>query len=238
MCGTVTYGRTMPRGISYRSQVLAELAGMIDAVEVDHPVRVAIDGITAAGKTTLADELGKCLAAGHRSVIRLSMDGYHHPRAHRHRQGRDSADGYYEDAYDFDAFAAQVLVPLGQIGSTTGHGYRPAIIDLATDTPLDLPQQPVPGDAVVIVDGSFLARDEVVALWDLRIWVDTSFAVARQRGATRDADQFGGFDRAAHTFDSRYHAANRRYLSEMNPAATADVVVTNDDPEHPSLRLH
>src|SRR5215470_12010830 len=38
-----------------RQRVLDELARQIDAIHRPHPVRVAIDGIDAAGKTTLID---------------------------------------------------------------------------------------------------------------------------------------------------------------------------------------
>ena len=40
-----------------RAEVLTVLVGGIADRRLDHPVRVAIDGITAAGKTTLAGEL-------------------------------------------------------------------------------------------------------------------------------------------------------------------------------------
>ena len=40
-----------------RRDVLGQLAQRILSVHCSHPVRVAIDGIDAAGKTTLADDL-------------------------------------------------------------------------------------------------------------------------------------------------------------------------------------
>jgi uridine kinase len=214
--------------------VLEDVAGSIEALELGHPVRVGVDGITAAGKTTFANALGDRVAATSRPVIRLSMDGYHHPRAYRHRQGRESADGYYEDAYDFDAFATNVLEPLG---ANRTRMYRPAIIDLAADTTIDTAPIAAPDNTVLIVDGSFLARPEISALWDLRVFLDTTFDIARRRGAARDAGQFGSVELAEHTFAVRYHAANRRYLRELNPAGSADLVIVNDDPAHPRIRL-
>jgi hypothetical protein len=47
-----------------------------------------------------------------------------------------SATGYYEDAYDFAAFAQHVLIPLGAGGNRR---YRVRIIDLASDEPRDEP---------------------------------------------------------------------------------------------------
>jgi uridine kinase len=88
-----------------------------------------------------------------------------------------------------------------------------------------------------VVDGSFLQRPELAGLWDLVVWVDTSFAEARRRGVARDADLLGGADKATAAFDRRYHAAARRYLAAVDPVASADVVFANDDPANPSVRV-
>jgi uridine kinase len=85
--------------LTTREEVIAEVAGLVCATEVGHPVRTAIDGVTAAGKSTFASELTAAVGARGRPAIHLTMDGFHHPRAHRHRRGRTSAEGYYEDAY-------------------------------------------------------------------------------------------------------------------------------------------
>jgi len=43
-----------------RAGLLVRPACLINAVDIAHPLRVAIDGPDAAGKTTLADELPSC----------------------------------------------------------------------------------------------------------------------------------------------------------------------------------
>ncbi|MBZ5631545.1 MAG: hypothetical protein LAO55_00335 [Acidobacteriia bacterium] len=62
----------------------------------------------------LADELGQVLSGGGFEVLRPSVDGFHHPRERRYRQGEYSARGYYEDAYDYDAVVRSLLDPLPQ----------------------------------------------------------------------------------------------------------------------------
>ena len=42
-----------------RSDLIQGLAEIILRISKSHPVRVAIDGVDAAGKTTLADELNR-----------------------------------------------------------------------------------------------------------------------------------------------------------------------------------
>jgi uridine kinase len=215
---------------SPRDRVLGRIADHLASVRPGRPVRVAVDGITAAGKTTLARELTAAVVSRGRPAAHLSMDGFHHPRAIRHRQGRDSADGYYADAYDFASFSRLVLEPLGPGGSRR---YRQRIIDLASDTAIDEP--PVLGaeDLVLIVDGSFLQRD---LTWDEVVFVDTPFEVAHERGTRRDTSLLGGLDQARRAFEQRYHAASRRYLDEVGPADRASVVVGNSDIANPVLR--
>ena len=93
-----------------REVVVAQVAGAVCALDLGHPTRVAVDGITAAGKTTLVNELANAVDRLGRPVATLTMDGYHHPRAHRYRQGRQSARGYFEDAFDYTAFVTHVLM--------------------------------------------------------------------------------------------------------------------------------
>ncbi|MDV6271188.1 uridine kinase [Rhodococcus globerulus] len=181
--------------------VVAEVANHLNTVEKDgHPLRVAVDGITAAGKTTFAAEITAALRTRGRTVIDVSMDGFHHPRAHRYRQGRDSARGYYEDAYDFATFAKVVLSLLGPRGDRR---YRPRIIDLPTDTPVDEPPQVADPRSILVVDGSFLQR-ELSDLWDVVVFVNTSFDTAKARGALRDAAQFGSQVDAEDAYRTRY----------------------------------
>lgn len=213
-----------------RERVIARIADHLTSSGPDGPLRVAVDGITAAGKTTLARELAAAVASRGRPAAHLSMDGFHHPRAVRHRQGRESADGYYLDAYDFPSFRRLVLDPLGPGGDRR---YRERIIDLRADTPIDQPPVLAAPNLVLVVDGSFLQRD---LTWDEVVFVDTGFAVARTRGSARDATLLGGLAEAERAFDQRYHAASRRYLAEVSPASKATVVVGNDDVTQPVLR--
>ncbi len=222
-------GTSYDRGVTDRARVIVRIADHLVGRRPGHPLRVGVDGVTAAGKTTLARELAAAVEARGRQAVHLSMDGFHHPRAHRHRRGRDSADGYYEDAYDFAAVTRWVLDPLGPGGDRI---YRRRIIDLAADRPVTDETGTAGEDAVLVVDGSFLQRD---LTWDEVVFVDTGMATAFDRGTRRDAAAFGGAAAAGEAFRRRYHAACRRYLSEVDPKARATVVVGNDDVTAPVL---
>ncbi len=171
-----------------RRIVIEAIAADLSGLDLGHPVRVAVDGITGAGKTTFANELGDAVRILDRPCVNVTMDGFHHPRATRYRQGRGSADGYYEDAYDFAALRRELLDPLGGSGDRR---YRTAVIDLAADEPLDLPTRRAEPRLVVIVDGSFLQRGELDGGWDVVVFLSATFEAARDRGAARDATQLG-----------------------------------------------
>jgi uridine kinase len=93
---------------------------------------VAIDGLDAAGKTTLADELAELLERRRLSVVRASIDSFKRPISERYRQGELSPRGYYEDAFDYEGVRAVLLEPLGTGGVLLFDGvflFRPELDD-------------------------------------------------------------------------------------------------------------
>jgi uridine kinase len=90
-----------------RAALLERLAAAI--AEVEPQPRVAVDGIDAAGKTTLADELAGMLERRGRLVARISEDDFLRPREERYARGELSPEGYYLDSFDHGALRAAVL---------------------------------------------------------------------------------------------------------------------------------
>jgi hypothetical protein len=85
----------------------------------------------------LADELGTTLRTRGFEVLRPSVDGFHHPRERRYRQGEYSAAGYYQDAFNYQAVAHALLEPLS--GDTFPVECRQVDFDYRTDIPVDAP---------------------------------------------------------------------------------------------------
>jgi uridine kinase len=217
-----------------RQDLLIALADRIIAARYAHPVRVAIDGVDAAGKTTLADELAVVIAARGRPVIRASIDGFHRPRAERYRRGADSPDGYYHDSFDYAALETLLLRPLGPGGDRR---YRRAMFDFRADMAVIAPLEQAPDDAVLLFDGVFLLRPELAARWDYRIFVTADFAITLQRAIVRDQPLFGSAEEVRARYMRRYIPGQRLYLHAVRPQEHADVIVNNDDPARPTLML-
>jgi uridine kinase len=207
---------------SSRDEVLGRLATAVGPVAGGHPARVAVDGAPAAGKTTLADELAVVLRARGRAVIRATIDDFLVPRAQRYRRGEFSAEGCYFDAHDWDALKRVLLDPLGPGGDRR---FRCAVDDRS-------PVATAAADAVLVFDGVFLLRPEVIDRWDLRVFVSTALertvdrAVVRERGVASRAE-------VERRWRERYLPAQRLYFATARPAENADIVVHNDDPRRP-----
>src|SRR5258708_21140680 len=171
-----------------RSELLDRLAGAVESVPAAHPLRVAVDGPPAVGKTTLADELVLLRRDRGREVIRATAESFHLPRAQRYRRGEFSPEGCYRASFDYGALRRVLLDPLGPGGDRR---YQHAVYDMGTDTALSQPVATASADAVLLLDGVFLLRPELIDRWDLRIFVSAAFERALDRGRVRDLGRLG-----------------------------------------------
>ncbi|MCC2338210.1 hypothetical protein OCF13_19055 [Bacillus tropicus] len=215
-----------------RKQQIKEIVDHILKLNLTHPTRVGVSGITASGKTTFANELAEEIKKRGLPVTRASIDDFHNPRLIRYAQGKESAKGYYEDAHDYTAFKERLLKPLGPNGNLQ---YETISHNLITDIPVYNTPIFAQPNMVLIVDGTFLLKKDVAYLFDYKIFVDTNFEIARKRGAKRETEAFGSYKEAEKMFLNRYHAACKMYIEEHNPKDCADVVFRNSDLAKPEL---
>ena len=180
---------------------------------------VAVDGVDGAGKTTFCDHLAAVLRARGREVVRASVDDFHHPRARRWQRGRTSPEGFFLDSFDYERFADHLLVPFA-----AGQAFRRASHDLVTDDYVDAPAEVAPPSALLLVDGIFLHRDEVVDHWDFSVFLDVDFAVSVARMAGRDGSPSDPDDPR----NRRYVEGQRLYLAKCDPARRADLVIDHN----------
>jgi uridine kinase len=214
-----------------RGKLISELVDKILSLKASHPIRVGISGITASGKTTLANELAVELQTRKKNVTRTSIDHFHNPKCIRYRQGKESALGYYQDAHDYESFKQKLLIPLGPGGNLH---YQTTSLELATDQYVKPDIQVASKDMILIVDGTFLFKKQLCDLYDFKIFVDTDFELARQRGAKREEQAFGSYEKAEEMFIKRYHAASKIYIDKHTPRFKADVVINNNNLNDPN----
>ena len=80
--------------MSSRAARLAEIVRRILPLKYGLPTLVAVDGLTASGKTTLANELATIVRLAGRPAIRASVDDFHCDEKTILRRGRFSPEGY------------------------------------------------------------------------------------------------------------------------------------------------
>lgn len=207
-----------------RASSITAVAREVLALSKWHPIRVAVDGRTASGKTTFADDLAAVIGQTCRPVIRASIDGFHRPKAVRYRRGRLSPDGYYEDARDVHAMRKLLLDPLGPLGDRL---YVTATFDLDRDEALGPIARQANVDAILVVDGTFLQRPELRPAWDYVIFLSVTEEEARRRGVERDFNASGGKACTSELYVRRYGPAFSRYEAECRPAEQADILIDN-----------
>jgi uridine kinase len=202
-----------------RRAVLERVATAITgALASDRVTLIAIDGVDGAGKSTFADELKPHLEESGRQVIRASVDSFHRPRAERYARGRNSAEGFYRDSYDYEALKKALLDPLRH-----GRGFRRALFDVEADQlAVSDAERSAPG-SILVFDGIFLQRAELRGYWDLSIYLDVPWEKNHHLAGHPEWNL------------KRYSEGQRIYIRECDPRAAANIVIDNTNLTEPSI---
>lgn len=187
---------------------------------------IGIDGVDGSGKTSFAANLAA--EFHHRPVIVIHADDFLNPSSIRHTKGRTSPEGFWEDTYNYDALREQVLTPLGL---HENGWYSPASYNPATDQTASAAYLQAPSEALVVVEGMFLHRDELAAVWDASVFLDVPFTETAARMATRN----GSNADPEHPTMRRYVHGQRLYFDAAHPWERATFVIDNSNFTSPTI---
>lgn len=216
-----------------RSDAITSLADAVTSLRLDHPTRVAVDGRSAAGKSTLADALADAVQARGRDVLRASIDDFHRP-GHKFRSRRRewTPQSYYDEGYDYAAFRDLLLQPLGPDGSRR---CRPSLFDSFHDTPFPEEWHEVDAHTVAIVDGAFLLRPELASHWDFVIWLDIDMEMMVERARRRDVAWVGSADVVEERYRRHWIPTHQLYEALVAPQSLAHAVIDTRDLNAPRI---
>jgi uridine kinase len=107
-----------PSATPAREHLVGEVARLVVGCAPGR-VRVAVDGYTAAGKTTFGHELATAVAGRGRPAFRASLDDFKRPWREAHLYDRVSGEGYYRNAQDVEAVRRLLLDAAGRHGTGT-----------------------------------------------------------------------------------------------------------------------
>lgn len=215
-----------------RSQLLDTLTNYILQKPLEHPVRVAIDGIDNSGKSKLAKELMFPLRKSKRQIISISIDGFHHPKEFRYRRGEFSPEGYYYDSFLLDSVISDVLQPLSPGGKRK---FRRKIFDFSINQKIESPWEEAQENAILLFDGIFLFRQELNPYWDIRIYIDIDPEISLDRAIKRDMYYYHSIETIQKKYHLRYFPAHHIYQEHCHPEKQADVIIENNDWQSPSI---
>jgi uridine kinase len=231
-------GHPDPISSSVRAAMLEELSALVRQ-ESGPRTLVGIDGASGTGKSTLADECASTLSGHACDVVRASIDSFHRPKADRYRRGDASPEGYYRDSHDLEALRTMLLEPFASMSRTV----RTEVFDQPSDRPSKANPVEVAPNAILVFDGLFLHRPELVDPWDLSVFL---VAEGRREAVWRnyvdldlpedpDARAAERAGRVARARRERYTTGQRLYETEADPTSRATIVVDNDDLANPRI---
>jgi uridine kinase len=194
---------------------------------------VGFDGIDGAGKTTLAEELVPVLEGMGAKVVRDSIDGFHNPREVRIAKGELDPVGYFEDSFDYVALKQQLLDPIKDYEKP--FAVPSAKFDWKSDSKVKGATLSIDADTILLFEGVFLFREELIEYWDFKIFVEIDFELSLRRGIERDSALLGGREATENKYKRRYIPGQKLYFEHANPKAKANLVVINNNPDEPSL---
>jgi uridine kinase len=196
------------------------------------PFIIGINGIDASGKTQFTIKLEKFLTFHSVEVQVIHLDDFQNPKRIRY-VGSDEPLNYYQKSFDFNLLRKKLLQPIQQGQSLS---FRMTHLDIITDTYSIEKIYKIGNDSVVILEGVFLFRPELIGFLDYKIFLDISFEEAKKRIIDRDVIRFG--NEVIEKIDRKYHPAQRKYLHECKPKEVADMVINNMDWSNPIITQH
>jgi uridine kinase len=168
------------------------------------PLLVAIDGQSAAGKSTLARFIQQQIP----NTVIVQADDFYRVMDEHERAALDAKGGYLT-YYDWLRLEAQLLLPLAQGHSARYQRYNWGENRLGEWTV-------IPAEGVIVVEGLYTLRPELRAYYHVKIWVETSFPTRMRRQGKR-TDPWEWVE--------RWEAAEVFYVQQHTPQTYADIVV-------------
>ena len=90
---------------------------------------------------------------------------------------------------------------------------------------------------MLLFDGVFLLRPELIDGWDLRIFVSAPFEAALDRARARDQSESTSASEVERRYRSRYMPSQQFYFDTTRPADQAHIIVHNADPRQPAWEV-
>ena len=222
---------TLERTNEHERAIFAHMLGAILERKLpEAPFIVGINGIDGSGKTSVASKFTGFVGDQGQSLQTIHIDDFHNPKAIRYAGDRPEPEKYFHQSFNLQALIDGVLTPIRQ-----GGGLQKifSLLNLETDQ-FDLERTyAVTPDTIVVFEGVFLFRPELLPFLDYRVLVDIPFETSKERAVLRSPDLTED-DLAS--YDRKYLPAQRQYFEACRPHEVADLVIDNLDFQTPKIK--
>lgn len=167
---------------------------------------IGIDGCGGAGKSTFAEKLKHTYP----NTTIIHMDDFYFPSSQI--MNISPVNKQIGSDFDWRRMLNQVLEPISH--NQEGHYQR---YDWSTDCLAEW--QTVPVGGLVIVEGIYCTRNELLSKYDFTIWMDCPREIRLARGIERDGED------ARDMWEHQWMVAEDMYVREQKPQERANLIV-------------
>ncbi|WP_393968629.1 MULTISPECIES: uridine kinase family protein [Enterococcus] len=196
------------------------------------PSVVGIDGSYASGKTNFTVQLATHLRKNGYDIQVIHYDDFHKPLPSItwSQEKNSEVDAFYH-AFNSQKLLDELLIPLKQEGvlNKTIKGLDWVSATYANDRMITIGER-----TIVLLEGSLLFREKLLSFIDYKIFLEVSMEEVMRRGRERDVPKFGEW--IMDKYRTRYIPVYQRHLNQNHVREIADLVIDNNDYNHPSIK--
>jgi uridine kinase len=187
-----------------------------------HVFTVAISGIDASGKGFVSDLLEQELESHNLKIANINIDPWQNPIPVR-LQKENPVKNFYQQVFRWDDFFSQLILPLKKNG---GIYLETKLIRTDADEYYPFTYHFHKID-ILLIEGIFLFKKELLEQYDFTIWIDCSFATGLQRAIARNSENLGE-EQLVRDYDTYYYPAQRYHFKKDNPVSKANYIYNNE----------
>lgn len=177
---------------------------------LDQPFVVGINGIDCSGKTTFAKSVSKYFTHNKIDNNHLDIDNFNNPAIECETYKAFVSGSWVEE--DLNKYYELIINYSGTIRAVSESKKK---------------------YAVVILEGIFIYKPQLVDLFDLKIYLDINISLGRKRFVKRRSLKRD--KRPFEIYDKIWMLSQVRYESEVHPKRISDIVIDYNDNEQVSL---
>jgi len=187
----------------------------------DRAVLAAISGIDASGKGYVTEKLAAALQAEGFNAAVINIDGWLNLPQVRF-DPNDLPANFYRNAIRFDEMFEQLVLPLRRSRSID------IVAKFTQETSIEYLEHRYEFEDinVILLEGIFLFKRELIHHYDLKIWVDCPFETALERAIARSQEGLSPKE-TIRAYQTIYFPAQRIHIGLDDARSAADILIDN-----------